>query len=193
MSKAGKKWMRNKKERIYKRHNGHCHYCSRICKPFGSNNPGTRADDIATLDHVQTQMNGGGNADQNLVLACHKCNNDRSCIPYHIFLNQRLWLKENQHRCRQLARLFAIGGETVKSEKANVWLLEMYNEPEDEPIRVQNWGVFSSAAKVHEYMARFFPDAINNNDDELGYIGYHFKESHVLADTSFVANSWDLQ
>ena len=81
----------------------------------------------------------------------------------------------------------------MKHNKKSVWLLEMYNEPEDEPIRVQNWGVFATADSVHKYIIDKFPGAVLNEGDDVGYIGYHFPEGHILSDTSFVANAWDLQ
>lgn len=182
---------RNKKNRIYVRDNGHCHYCARLCRPFSTD--GKQSKDSATLDHVQTRAAGGGNADQNLVLACFECNNVRSCIPYAIFMSQRLWLPENKGRCNSIRRLFAVGVESVKKHNETVWLLEMYMEEPDAPISVQNWGVFASADAVHKYMHSQFPDAILNSDDDTGYIGYHFPSGHILTDVSFVANAWDLQ
>jgi hypothetical protein len=179
---------RNKKQRIFERDHGICHYCAEDCVPFGEGKFNQTLS--ATLDHVQTKMSGGGNHDQNLVLACLRCNNMRSCIPYHIFKSQRLW--NNPRRCEQLNRLFAIGAQPVKHEDA-VYILEMYNEtPFKNEILVQNWGVFASAQAVHVYMHAKFPDAIQNEDDSEGYIGYHFPDSHALEDVSFVANLWDL-
>jgi hypothetical protein len=186
------KQARNKRQRIYVRDGGICHYCGILCNKRldGSSK---RNDDDATLDHVQTRYAKGGNHDQNLVLACHKCNNIRSCIPYDVFVHRELWRPENQHKCDQIRRLFCMGAEAVINETKNVWLLEMYHELPDQPITVENWGIFSSADKVRDYMSRYFPDALPNDDDELGYIGYHFPDEHFLEGTSFVANSWDLQ
>jgi len=181
----------SKKHRIYVRDGGVCHYCGIECRPFGTNQSHERHDDAATLDHVQTRAEGGGNHDQNLVLSCHKCNNMRSCIPYHIFLNRQLWMHPKM--CATYHRLFAIGVQTVKDETKNVWLLELYTECPHMPTTVQNWGVFASAQGVHRYMAEKFPDAVLAQDEELGYIGYHFPADHPLTDTSFVANAWDLQ
>lgn len=184
---------RNKKQRIYVRDNGHCHYCATICLPFTPGIQQRAQPTSATLDHVQTRASGGGNHDQNLVLSCYKCNSTRGVIPYHIFVNQRLWLPENVGKLAEINRLFSRGVHSMSVNKKKVWLLEMYFEAENEPITVQNWGMFSKESQIHEYMKKAFPDAIRNEGDDTGYIGYHFRDGHVLADTSFVANAWDLQ
>lgn len=188
MAKTNK--LRNKKLRIYARDNGHCHYCATMCRPF-SNSNGKQPKDAATLDHVQTRATGGCNADSNLVLACFACNNARSCVPYSIFMAERLWLPENAGRLNSMRRLFTVGVESVKQNNESVWLLEMYLEKD--VITVENWGVFANADRVHKYLNQRFPDAILNDDDDTGYIGYHFPPGHVLSDVSFVANAWDLQ
>lgn len=176
---------KSKKNRIYTRDGGFCHYCSVKCHPFGNESTHKHR---ATLDHVQTRMTGGGNADENLVLACFRCNNTRSCVPYDIFVHKELWRPENRHKALMFARLFAIGAQPVTEKQ--VYILEMYYDAEN--ISVQNWGVFESAQAVHKYMLEKFPTAILNLDDEPGYIGYHFGEDDVLADVSFVANCWDV-
>ena len=181
----------NKKQRIYKRHSGICHYCGKLCNPFP--NKGTHKDD-ASVDHIQTRAAGGNNHETNLVLACVRCNGVRSCIPYLVFVHKELWRPENKHLCAKFNRLFAIGVQNMKNEpEKQVYLLEMYMEDDEYGIDVQNWGVFESAQAVHRYINGSFPTAVLNEDDDLGYIGYHFNEDDSLADVSFVANAWDLQ
>jgi hypothetical protein len=104
----------------------------------------------------------------------------------------RLW--NDPKLAVQLNRLFAIGVQAVKEETKNVWLLEMYCENMGQPIQVQNYGIFATAQRVHKFMLDKFPEAVQNEDDsELGYIGWHFPAGHLLENVSFVANAWDLQ
>lgn len=52
---------------LYNIYDGECQYCLKKI-PFAS----------STRDHVLPRSKGGSNADDNIVLSCHKCNNKKS-------------------------------------------------------------------------------------------------------------------
>jgi hypothetical protein len=63
---------------IFARDGGRCVYCGIAVRPRAKGLH--RAPDLATLDHVRPRSQGGGTVADNLVLACHACNNARGVM-----------------------------------------------------------------------------------------------------------------
>lgn len=177
---------KSKKRTVFKRDLGHCHYCARMCDPFG---PDNNMGSASTLDHKHRRVAGGPATNDNLILACAECNNLRGCIPYHVFLTERLWLPDNKPRCKVIGQFYSYAAESRHLNRKKTWLIEMFQD-DGHLIRTEPFGRFASAVEVHKYMAKRFPGAISNGDDTVGMIGYHFKDP-LLADISFVANAYD--
>ena len=68
---------RRKMVRLAQRDGGHCVWCR---------TPLTHRSAHATVDHVRCRCDGGGNAIDNLVLACSACNHRRSNAPAELWL-----------------------------------------------------------------------------------------------------------
>lgn len=68
---------RRKKGRIIARDGDKCHYCE---LPFVG-----KGDYMCTFDHIIPVSQGGTNADDNLVLAHRKCNENRGITPYYLY------------------------------------------------------------------------------------------------------------
>ena len=70
------KWQpRTQREAVYDRFKGICHWCGR--RTVFQRGP--NSDPLcATVDHVIPRYRGGGNAKENLVLACNTCNQRRN-------------------------------------------------------------------------------------------------------------------
>lgn len=63
------------REKILLKSNRCCWYCGKEIEFSRYANQGT-----ATLDHVIPRYSGGEDSEENLVAACHKCNNDKGCM-----------------------------------------------------------------------------------------------------------------
>lgn len=71
---------RRKLQRLYERDGDRCHWCTRPLIPLDLLRPvpdGVLPTNYPTLDHIRTQQQGGGWADDNLVIACPPCNRAR--------------------------------------------------------------------------------------------------------------------
>jgi 5-methylcytosine-specific restriction endonuclease McrA len=58
------------------RKNPLCHWCKKMMT-MGHGSDGRCLPRTATLDHLIPQSKGGSNFPENIVLACHECNNKR--------------------------------------------------------------------------------------------------------------------
>lgn len=96
---------------IYKAHEGKCIWCGceTILMRTLAVQPRVLPHDAATVDHIIPLEYGGDSADDNLALACSKCNNERSarspsryaeCVSCHKPTGKRQRCKE----CRQKRR-----------------------------------------------------------------------------------------
>lgn len=70
----------------YRKQNGKCHWCGKHV-PKGEE----------TADHLEELSRGGLTTRDNIVMACQKCNNDRSNKQYH-HDHVRLWIKVTLQR-----------------------------------------------------------------------------------------------
>lgn len=75
-----------KRQRLWVAQDGKCHYCERetILPKQGMKNSGGQ---LATLDHIITQTEGGTDSLNNMVIACSDCNNKRGDLPYEYFVH----------------------------------------------------------------------------------------------------------
>jgi 5-methylcytosine-specific restriction endonuclease McrA len=78
-SRKKRAWVRRVRSNIYRRDGGRCVWCDRHLDMRD-----------ATLDHVTPKSAGGGNTQQNLVLACSPCNFSRGNRPAWAFLVERV-------------------------------------------------------------------------------------------------------
>jgi 5-methylcytosine-specific restriction endonuclease McrA len=65
---------------LMRRFNAQCYWCRRpvIRVPAAWNEP--LLPFFATRDHLLSRVDGGAARSENLVLACHECNNERGCM-----------------------------------------------------------------------------------------------------------------
>lgn len=68
---------------LFKNQNGHCHWCAALCEmPYVKE--GKRYNYVGpttfTIEHVLSQSRGGNSSINNLVGACHRCNNWRATV-----------------------------------------------------------------------------------------------------------------
>jgi 5-methylcytosine-specific restriction endonuclease McrA len=68
---------------VFARDQGRCVYCAVPVRPRAKGLH--RAPDLATLDHVIPRSRGGRTVAENLVLACHACNNARGTMTVESF------------------------------------------------------------------------------------------------------------
>lgn len=73
--------MRSRRERLFEQQRGLCHWCK---QPMTLRRKGNQTPPVnfATFEHVIRRADGGGNGDDNVVLACRKCNNERHSDPH---------------------------------------------------------------------------------------------------------------
>jgi 5-methylcytosine-specific restriction endonuclease McrA len=78
--RAGREW-RGKREYLFLRENGCCFYCNRPVEFRGWSWPykGPEIDD-ATIDHIIPHSKGGSNRNDNLLLSCRGCNEERDTM-----------------------------------------------------------------------------------------------------------------
>ncbi len=79
-SQQKKRWLRRRKANIFARDGGRCVWCDRPVTPGVD----------ASLDHVTPRSKGGDNTQQNLVLACVPCNQQRADRSAWDFLVERV-------------------------------------------------------------------------------------------------------
>jgi 5-methylcytosine-specific restriction endonuclease McrA len=70
-------------ETVFVRDGGCCTYCGVTVRPRAKGLH--RAPDLATLDHLTPRSQGGRTLPDNLVLACHACNNARGDMSVEAF------------------------------------------------------------------------------------------------------------
>ena len=72
------------REVLFRQQNGRCVYCGcqMILKTKGCGNDGRLPKNFATLDHKLARALGGTDRIDNLVVACHACNNKKSADEY---------------------------------------------------------------------------------------------------------------
>lgn len=106
-----------KRQRLWVEQDGKCHYCDQetILPRSGQNN---RGGNVATLDHIITQSNGGTDSLNNLVVACHTCNSNRLDMDYEIFYNLMKTPGAWKEHCAEMARQKAARDE--ERRKANL-------------------------------------------------------------------------
>lgn len=90
--------LRKKRSVLIQRDGNNCHYCGvEMLFPNGEDIKGDRSKPrLMTIEHVVARAHGGPNAINNLVLACHKCNNG--------FGDERI--KCRCHFCNNAIRLY---------------------------------------------------------------------------------------
>lgn len=66
-------------EATYSKYNARCHYCSRgtVLTSRRKRGKGKQESNYATREHIVPQRFGGSDNSENIVLACHDCNNKR--------------------------------------------------------------------------------------------------------------------
>ena len=69
---------------LMERHHRRCHWCKRVCRDLRKAN-GPFPRDMATEDHIILKSDGGSDKLENLVLACHECNERRGNIDAGLF------------------------------------------------------------------------------------------------------------
>lgn len=63
------------------RHDPHCHWCgveTVLERPEGSLRRNHNPENLATLDHIYSRFEPQRKTNKDAVLACHRCNNERS-------------------------------------------------------------------------------------------------------------------
>lgn len=100
---------RAKIRRIFERDGNQCHYCNRAVHLDMTRRTHSKA---ATLDHVRTIAEGGGNEMWNLVVACKRCNEQRGTMPYDQF---RGIMKVRSNKLRVRGRFGITDGHAIGS------------------------------------------------------------------------------
>lgn len=65
------------------REDGRCHYCR--LRVWVREKNDAHHPRMATLDHKTPRAHGGGSEDENIVLACARCNSEKGDIPYEMY------------------------------------------------------------------------------------------------------------
>ncbi len=81
------KALKSRRESLWKRSGGICHYCFRLTVLAKSPEAAENLDEMATVDHKHPRSLGGENDPSNYVLACHKCNNGKGEMEYEAYIN----------------------------------------------------------------------------------------------------------
>lgn len=74
--------------RLWQEQRGVCYYCSRPALLAKGPAAGAAPDNLATIDHIIPRSKGGAHAG-NMVMACHRCNNERGDADARLFLLQK--------------------------------------------------------------------------------------------------------
>ena len=84
-----------------------CHWCEKpVVKSY---EPGSCADNAATVDHVVSRAEGGADTYANSVLACYRCNQNRAHLTH-------FWVTYARQKAAAPNRLFGVfikNGEAV--------------------------------------------------------------------------------
>lgn len=73
----GAKISGRKRERIIQLYGGRCYLCGIQCIEYKLQNTGYQHPDALTIDHVVSTYLGGTSEDDNLAVACARCNNSK--------------------------------------------------------------------------------------------------------------------
>ena len=71
-----------KRERIIRRDEGRCYLCGILCVDYKLQGTGFQHPDALTIDHIVSTHLGGTSDDDNLAVACARCNNSKCYLGY---------------------------------------------------------------------------------------------------------------
>ncbi len=111
--------MPSKKEILFHKQNGKCHYCGVKMILHGSTavlkRPARKK--LASKDHIIPRSHGGSHNMSNLVCACAHCNAKRGNMPYHLFV----WIQKNHPQWKMVVRRW----HKTEPEKRTSFMLKL--------------------------------------------------------------------
>ena len=112
-------------QQLKKRDGDLCHYCGRCF--------GTSKWDMATRDHKIPVCKGGTNADDNLVLACGRCNSLKGSCDYDIFIARLPEILAQLERMSlpKVAKVIARQSKRIKEKKVKKAPFTIEFSPDD--------------------------------------------------------------
>lgn len=169
-----------KRQKLWVAQDGKCHYCSTetVLPKQGSTN---RANNVATLDHIITQTEGGTDSLNNMVMACSDCNNKRGDLPYDYFVELVTVPGAWTAYCKKMAQEKAERDE-VRRQAGLARHNELVAMEKSQAEARRNERLRRHAIQVIKYLVRLGHQLPDDPEERIqAAIDYHAKQNKIHA------------